>query len=109
MRNKELVSNMVLRLVKPILEDWSKIKLMIKVGLYGFRRYLRGSILRMHVDRLPTHILSAILQVRPGLRFLETLGGSWILMKTHGDSWSLIEAHGDSWGPMHYAPDTFKM
>ena len=84
MRNKELVSNMVLRLVKPILEDWSKIKLMIKVGLYGFRRYLRGSILRMHVDRLPTHILSAILQVRPGLRFLETLEGSWRLMKTHG-------------------------
>ena len=93
MRNPEHVLNMVMTAVKPILEDWSKIKLMTKVGVYGFRRYLRGSVLRMHVDRLPTHILSAILQVRPGLRLMETHGDSWRLMETHGDSWRIMETH----------------
>ena len=76
MRNSKHVRNMVISAVKPILENWSKIKLIDNVGVYGFRRYLRGSVLRMHVDRLPTHILSAILQVRPGMRPWETLGGS---------------------------------
>ena len=82
MRNPEHVLNMVMTAVKPILEDWSKIKLMTKVGVYGFRRYLRGSVLRMHVDRLPTHILSAILQVR--------------LIGNYVDSWRHMESHGDS-------------
>ena len=31
--------------------------------VYGIRRYLRGAWMSLHVDVLPTHVLSAILQV----------------------------------------------
>ena len=31
--------------------------------IYGIRRYLRGAWMGLHVDKLPTHIISAILQV----------------------------------------------
>ena len=100
MRNSKHVRNMVISAVKPILENWSKIKLIDNVGVYGFRRYLRGSVLRMHVDRLPTHILSAILQVRACLRLLETLGeanGALLrLIEIHGDSCRLMETHAGS-------------
>ena len=41
-----------------------KIRLSPETQIYGIRRYLRGAWLSLHVDQLPTHILSAILQVR---------------------------------------------
>ena len=50
--------------ILPILEEWAKVKLDGKNGImYGIRRYTRGAILLQHTDRLPTHIISAILQV----------------------------------------------
>ena len=53
----------VISTVLPIIETWSGQKLSKKVIIYGIRRYFRGAWLSMHVDRLPTHILSSILQV----------------------------------------------
>ena len=53
----------VLTSVLPILEDWSGQKLSKNVIIYGIRRYFKGAWMSMHVDRLPTHILSLILQV----------------------------------------------
>ena len=49
--------------LQPILESWSGQKLSKDHVVYGIRRYLRGASLMSHVDRLPTHIISAILQV----------------------------------------------
>ena len=49
--------------IQPILETWSDQKLSPDVGIFGIRRYLRGAWMSLHLDRLPTHILSAILQV----------------------------------------------
>ena len=46
----------------PIMGDWCGLSLKSAV-VYGIRRYLRGSWLGLHVDRLPTHIISVILQV----------------------------------------------
>ena len=47
----------------PILESWSNQILSPNHNLFGIRRYLRGAYLHCHVDRLPTHVISAILQV----------------------------------------------
>ena len=47
----------------PIMGDWCGLSLKSAV-VYGIRRYLRGSWLGLHVDRLPTHIISVILQVK---------------------------------------------
>ena len=61
--NPKYIKSAMLHHLKPILEKWSNTKLVDRIGVYGFRRYLRGSTLIFHVDRLPTHIISAILQV----------------------------------------------
>ena len=50
--------------IQPIIENWSGQKLSSKnVALFGIRRYLRGSWMSLHVDKLPDRILSAILQI----------------------------------------------
>merc|ERR1712156_7944 len=46
-----------------ILEDFSKVKLNPNGVIYGIRRYTHGSILLEHVDKTPSHIISAILQI----------------------------------------------
>ena len=48
--------------LKPKLEEFSGLTLN-DVGFYGIRRYLNGACLWTHVDRLPTHQISAILQI----------------------------------------------
>ena len=58
-----LIETEVLLSLRPILETWSGQKLSRNHVLYGIRRYLRGASFMSHVDRLPTHIISAILQV----------------------------------------------
>ena len=50
-------------LVKPILLDWSKEKELELTAFYGIREYERGAVLRNHVDRVDTHVYSAILQI----------------------------------------------
>ena len=59
-----LIETEILLSLRPILETWSGQKLSRNHVLYGIRRYLRGASFMSHVDRLPTHIISAILQVR---------------------------------------------
>ena len=49
--------------VKKELEEWSGQELDKKIIFHGIRRYLRGSWMALHLDKLPTHIISAILQV----------------------------------------------
>ena len=46
-----------------MLETWAQTTLQREAIRYGIRTYLRGSSLLMHVDKLPTHILSVILQI----------------------------------------------
>ena len=55
---KEIESSLL-----PILENWSRQSLKKEPIIYGIRRYLRGAWLGLHVDHLPTHIISVILQV----------------------------------------------
>ena len=49
--------------IKKELEEWSGQELDKKIIFHGIRRYLRGSWMALHLDKLPTHIISAILQV----------------------------------------------
>ena len=58
-----LIETEILLSLRPILESWSGQKLSKDHVAYGIRRYLRGAYFMSHVDRLPTHIISAILQV----------------------------------------------
>lgn len=48
--------------MKPILEDWCGQKLAPSY-VYGIRVYFDGAVLKMHRDRIETHIISAILNV----------------------------------------------
>ena len=59
----------ILNTLKPILEDWSKTRLSEDMTVYGIRRYLRGSWLSLHVDKISTHVLSAILQVQLSVNY----------------------------------------
>ncbi len=58
----DLFRSVVFSALEPILEEWSGIKLRASEA-YGIRRYGRGAWLMLHVDRLNTHVVSAILQV----------------------------------------------
>ena len=64
-RDEAVLRTEIIRQLKPILEDWSHLKLSgSQVVIYGIRRYLRGSWLSLHVDQVPSHIISVILQVK---------------------------------------------
>jgi hypothetical protein len=73
-QNEKLLINQIISTVKPVLESWINgkdrfgsnsdwITLSDQATVYGIRRYLRGVSLNLHVDRLETHIISAILQI----------------------------------------------
>ena len=49
--------------LQPILEKWAKVRLDFSPVVYGIRRYTRGASLLLHVDKIPSHIISAIIQV----------------------------------------------
>lgn len=61
--NEEVVLNIINSKLRPILQKWAKIDLAENIVVYGIRRYLKGSQLLLHNDKLPTHIISAILQI----------------------------------------------
>ena len=61
--NHVKLQSMISQTLLPILEKWSGQKISSDPIIYGIRRYLRGAWCQLHVDRLPTHILSVILQV----------------------------------------------
>ena len=58
-----LIETEILLSLHPILESWTGQKLSKDYVYYGIRRYLRGAYIMSHVDRLPTHVISVILQV----------------------------------------------
>ena len=62
---KSLPIDLKTRLVKEVgktFEEWYGGKL-IATSIYGVRRYFEGSILRMHVDTIVTHAVSAIINI----------------------------------------------
>jgi len=48
--------------LRPILEGWFNGPLQL-TSIYGIRKYINGSVLRMHVDTANTHVVSAIINV----------------------------------------------
>eukprot|EP01038_Epipyxis_sp_PR26KG_P014712 gene14712-19776_t len=48
--------------LQPMLESWYGGELEM-TSIYGIRKYINGSILRMHVDTVITHVVSAIINV----------------------------------------------
>ena len=56
------IRHRVAEIMAPIMEQWAGRKLTF-TALYGIREYYRGSILKKHVDRLETHVISVILNV----------------------------------------------
>lgn len=48
--------------MKPLMENWCK-KELEPTFVYGIREYHEGAILKLHRDRIDTHIISAILNV----------------------------------------------
>ncbi len=61
--DEPLVRQKLENTLKPIVEEWGATEVKDETVIYGIRRYLRGAWMAMHVDKLPTHILSAILQI----------------------------------------------
>ena len=61
--DEPFVRNEVGEKLKPILEKWAGIKLAEKATIFGIRRYEKLSTLNVHVDKYPTHTISAILQI----------------------------------------------
>ena len=51
--------------LRPQLGEWSGYEpgSLEMTSIYGIRRYTRGSVLRMHVDTVTTHVVSAIINV----------------------------------------------
>ena len=49
--------------IKPILSEWSGGQELEFTAFYGLREYETGAVLRNHVDRVDTHVFSAILQI----------------------------------------------
>lgn len=47
----------------PILEDWYAKGPLTLTSIYGIRKYVNNSELKMHVDTLSTHVVSAIINV----------------------------------------------
>ena len=44
------------------MEEWSGLDLEM-TAFYGVREYYGGNVLQNHVDRLDTHVISAIIQI----------------------------------------------
>ena len=62
-KEKAKIETEIVEYVQPILEAWSGVKLQNPGLVFGIRRYLYGAWMMLHVDRLPTHVISAIIQV----------------------------------------------
>ncbi len=54
--SKEIVTNDI----KEVLEQWTE-RSLVSTATYGFRSYNNGCKLKMHVDRIQTHVISATL------------------------------------------------
>ena len=76
--------------VRPIFEEWFGGDL-IRTSIYGIRRYREGSLLRMHVDTLNTHVVSAIINVG------QSISEHWplVILDHDGQEHSIIMQPGD--------------
>ena len=61
--NPNVVTRTIKFQMQKIMEDWANVKLNKNCITYGIRRYTRGAVLLQHVDKIPTHIISVILQI----------------------------------------------
>ena len=61
--NPNVVTRTIEFQLQKIMEGWANVKLNNNCITYGIRRYTRGAALLQHVDRIPSHIISAILQI----------------------------------------------
>ena len=61
--NPNVVTQTIKFQMQKIMEDWANVKLNKNCITYGIRRYTRGAVLLQHVDKVPSHIISAILQI----------------------------------------------
>lgn len=52
--------------LRDVLEDWYGGRLEL-TSIYGIRKYQNGAVLRMHVDTVNTHVVSAIINVDQGV------------------------------------------
>ena len=59
-QERDRIANDVIR---PILQEWSGESSLELTAFYGIREYEAGAVLRNHVDRIDTHVYSAILQI----------------------------------------------
>eukprot|EP01116_Phalansterium_solitarium_P009541 TRINITY_DN23736_c0_g1_i3.p1 TRINITY_DN23736_c0_g1~~TRINITY_DN23736_c0_g1_i3.p1 ORF type:complete len:394 (+),score=43.83 TRINITY_DN23736_c0_g1_i3:111-1184(+) len=58
----ETLRRRVLRTLQPLLQDWAGLQLE-PTSCYGIRVYKNNSVLEDHVDRVETHVVSAILNI----------------------------------------------
>ena len=73
--------------LRQLMEEWCGFELEM-TAFYGVREYFGGNVLRNHVDRLDTHVISAIIQID------KDLGGKddWLLeVIEYGGNRSTIE------------------
>ena len=63
-------------LVQPLVEEWAEQELEF-TSLYGIREYYRGSELRMHVDRVATHVFSVIMNLHQVYLDVDTVLCLW--------------------------------
>ena len=61
--NPKVVTRTMEFQMQKLMENWANVKLNKEGFIYGIRRYTRGAVLLQHVDRVPSHIISAILQI----------------------------------------------
>ena len=52
----------IANVMQPILSEWSGIALKYST-MYGLREYTQGAVLKGHIDRIETHIISAIIHI----------------------------------------------
>ena len=52
----------IAQVMEPLLSEWSGVPLKYST-MYGLREYVKGAVLKGHVDRIETHIISAIIHV----------------------------------------------
>jgi len=57
------LANELIKYSKIILEEWSGQKDLEITSIYGIREYNRGAVLKMHLDRIDTHVLSVIIHI----------------------------------------------
>lgn len=90
-----------------VLEDWYGGPLDL-TSIYGVRKYNNGSVLRMHVDTVDTHVVSAIINVDQEVEVDWPL----VILDHEGHEHSVIMKPGDmllyeSAKLLHGRPDTF--